>query len=376
MADTAWLGKLSGAVGEGKQRLKNEAEKLKDAVNHPKSILLRPKDILTGKWDAARTLTTTMGGEKAGRAITRDDLVAFKKNIETVAAAHKLDGIKAQQVIDLSDALDRQRTSSSYKVGNKTIKPITQASPVLANGGIVRFLTNAGGSTPGVTRHHVVVDFVRLTQIAASAKGGVDDTTIRAFAKTAAKELVKSPLKFYCDCERHKYWYCYIATIGGFAVGRPYGLLQDGYPKITNPNLEGIACKHVIRVMREITASPHVQSYLARHLEKIILNHTKQGQTKQGQKDAENLAKSQAGRTDHAVQTSGQKKAERGADTLRKLAQKIPAPGKASPATLRETINKPSGFSDIHAKALADSLRAAGVPESSINNAIAAARNV
>lgn len=339
MADTDWVGKLSGAAGEAKARYQDETAKLNHAVKRSDSIILSPRDILTGEWDAARTLETTLGGIQ--RHITKEDLAAFSQNIDTVKQRHTLEGIKAQQIIDLSDALDRKRTSSSYKLGKKTIAPITQASPVLASGQVIRFITNAGGSTPGITRHHVVVEFVKLNAFASAAKRGDKDTTIRAFTQKTAKDLVKSPLKFYCDCERHKYWYCYIATIGNFALGKPYGLLQHGYPKITNPTLDGIACKHVIRVMREITTSPHVQSYLAKHLEKITLSHKKQGTTQQSQKDAEILARTQANRPDHTVQTTDEKKAAaadakaaraaKAKQAITKLAAKAPVPERKTP---------------------------------------------
>jgi hypothetical protein len=66
----------------------------------------------------------------------------------------------------------------------------------------------------------------------------------------AARRMLAGKLKFDCDCGRHTYWYRYIASIGNFNYGRP----EDGFPRVRNPKLMGIACKHIIRVMATITA--------------------------------------------------------------------------------------------------------------------------
>jgi len=338
MAELEWLGAITGAASEAKDRLRNEKAKLKEANARADSIILSPKDILSGEWDAARTLETTIGGKQ--RAITNADLVAFSKNIKTVQAKHTLKGIKAQQVIDLSKSIDRERTSKIYQSGGKEIKPIRHASPVQASGDIVRFVTNAGGSTPGVNWHNVVVEFVQLSELASAATRGSKNISPTLFAKKITKTLINTPLKFYCDCGRHKFWFSYIATIGGFAVKPPYGMLQHGYPKITNPQLQGVACKHVIRVMHEILVSGQVQGYLSRHLEKMLLNQAKTAQTRQTQKDAEILAKSQKNRKDHAVLTSAEKKAaeadkkaERTKKAIAKAATQAPKPERKTPAS-------------------------------------------
>ena len=57
------------------------------------------------------------------------------------------------------------------------------------------------------------------------------------------RQLCAGRLSFDCDCGRHQYWYRYIATAGNFAVAPPK---EYAYPKEKNPNLAGVACKHVI----------------------------------------------------------------------------------------------------------------------------------
>ncbi|EPA1084307.1 phage tail protein, partial [Escherichia coli] len=57
---------------------------------------------------------------------------------------------------------------------------------------------------------------------------------------------------FDCDCGRHQYWYRYIATAGNFALAPPK---EYAFPKIRNPNLKGIACKHVIHAMTRLQSA-------------------------------------------------------------------------------------------------------------------------
>ncbi len=71
--------------------------------------------------------------------------------------------------------------------------------------------------------------------------------------------LTKSYLKFDCDCGRHRFWYRYISTIGGFNAGRD----ETGFPKIRNPQLTGVACKHVLRTLTAIQ-QPAFRAFLMR----------------------------------------------------------------------------------------------------------------
>lgn len=71
---------------------------------------------------------------------------------------------------------------------------------------------------------------------------------------------------------------------------------ETGFPKIRNPNLVGVACKHVLRVMSEIEGGNAVQAFLARAIEKGRKNGDGAGHIRQLQKEAERLADKQAKR--------------------------------------------------------------------------------
>jgi hypothetical protein len=204
-----------GYVGEAKQIQKADAERRANAKN-----ILDPND-LQGGYDAARLLYTTLGGQI--RPITAEDLRAFTANAVKLGKRFK-GGITAQGVIDHSLQEDRDRANFQ----------IRSAVLARAQAGKLHFITNAGLDSD-VNRHHVFVEFPAYKSYAA----------FPGDSKKLAKAMLDSPLKFECDCGRFTFWYRYLATKGGFVHGRP----ETGFPKIRNPKLVGVACKHSLRVM-------------------------------------------------------------------------------------------------------------------------------
>jgi len=61
----------------------------------------------------------------------------------------------------------------------------------------------------------------------------------------SAKGAAMGRISFNCDCGRHRYWYRYLATIGGFGLDPD----EHVFPKIRNPGLKGCCCKHVIKTL-------------------------------------------------------------------------------------------------------------------------------
>lgn len=124
--------------------------------------------------------------------------------------------------------------------------------------GVIRFRTNASRKY-GATHHIVSVQFLNFQ--AALNSGSLNNKMLDAY--------MKSPVKFDCDCGRHRYWYRYIATVGGFAYGRP----ETAFPKIRNPELSGLACKHVIRVMHTLARNPAaLRGAIKMHIQRFQLN--------------------------------------------------------------------------------------------------------
>jgi hypothetical protein len=98
-----------------------------------------------------------------------------------------------------------------------------------------------------------------------------------------ALKLRKSRLLFECSCGRHTYFYRYLATIGKYGCGRA----EVGFPKIRNPELKGVACKHVIRVMSEIISSASVLAMLTEMMKRAKAHEFNKSQVRTSQAEAE-----------------------------------------------------------------------------------------
>lgn len=265
MAD--WFGKVKGHVGEANRRFDADAKQRADAEAATKSTILTDKMLQSGRWDSGKVLFTTLNGGMT--QITANELATFRRNMQLAkkqAGFATGKGITARQVIDLASAKPLAylpgRADGAKSDIDRARKEITSGIPVSALHDTVRFITNAGGSTPGVTRHHVMIQLVgfRNAVDAIIASGG-DPAVVRR----EANKMRKGGLKFDCSCDRHRYFLRYVATIGGFNAGRD----ETGFPKIRNPGLKGVACKHVLRVMTELESSNSVLRFLERHLQGV-----------------------------------------------------------------------------------------------------------
>jgi hypothetical protein len=234
---------LSGSAGkkEADSRSSFDLERrLKD-----QDKILSAND-MGGEYDAkTRQLFTTIDGKP--RILTYDDLKRFKDEVKrleyTLGKNSNRGGIKVKTVIDLSLQEDRERAN----------KQIHTAVPISSKGGVVHFQTNASEESKD-TRHHVYVQFMDFDAVVATGKP----------AKEAVKLLTNAVIRYDCSCGRHTFWYRYIATTGKFNYGRA----EDGYPRIRNPKLRGVACKHVLRVMQIINQSPFFKEFLIKMIER------------------------------------------------------------------------------------------------------------
>ena len=240
----------SGSSKAASDLLKAERARRVAEGRKEKHTLLNPSDI-GGGYDPSRALETTLGGVK--RALTPEDLDNFARIVDKMkagAAKNKIKGgIRPQQVIALSRKIDIERSN----------KQIHFAALLGGSKGNLRFQTNASGETPGVNRHFVNVNLAAFDTYSAMP---VDPKKTTALGKACANDRVK----IECDCGRFTYWYRYLATTGGWVAGRP----ETAYPKIRNPELTGVACKHILRVMRELTTSTHIHRQVAKMLDKAI----------------------------------------------------------------------------------------------------------
>lgn len=346
MAD--WLGRVRGHVGEAKGRFDTDRREREAAGKAPadKNIILTEREV-RGEWDASRVLFTTLGGQ--ARPITAEDLATFRHNMRQAERRFKGGkGITARQVIDLASGTPLRYVSPGQPASDidKARREITMGVPVSAINGTIRFITNAGPDSK-VRRHHVVVNLHEFETAAAQLAATPNDGKGGKTPKQIANWLRKQKLSFDCSCERHRYFFRYVATIGGFAAGRK----ETGYPKIRNPRLMGVACKHVLRVMTELESSNTVLRFLEKHMQRVS---EYQARTQLAQMEAEEAVQP---KTPTRIKTSEQRAAE--ARKVREKAAlaraaKVAAtkpPKKTAPASRRasktaaETLGKQFGLS-------------------------------
>lgn len=132
----------------------------------------------------------------------------------------------------------------------------------------------AVGPHSKVTNHHVEIEFSSFSALISS--------TGQNAVNQVKRWLAGGKIKFECDCERHTFWYRYMATIGGYGLGRK----ENGYPKLRNPLLSGVACKHVLKTVYWIQ-SPSGIEYLKKEVQK---DRTRQLSVRKKQTDRQILA--------------------------------------------------------------------------------------
>jgi len=214
-----------------------QAEEL--ASRRQAATILRPEEV-AGRLSPARLLTTTLGGKV--RPITPADLVAFRKSVAALGERAHV-GITAAEALGLSTPADVERAK----------REIRYAMPVRLQTGKVQFVTNSGPNSK-VARHHVSLEFV-----------GFASAVARPGTPTQAAMLLmkQGRFKFECDCPHFRFVLRFVATAGGWVSGRA----EHGMPKLTNPTLDGAACKHLVRVMNDIQFGAALRQRVAQMIE-------------------------------------------------------------------------------------------------------------
>lgn len=306
-----------------------------DRILTPEMVGARGKKNAT----AAAKLMTTLGGKP--RAITTEDLKVFKHAVQKLQADRThVAGITAADILSQSTPEDLARSKAE----------IAHAVPFRFVGGHVSF-NSSSSCKYGASRHIVQIEFAGWSQAVGSPIAPL----------AAAKVAADQPLRYECDCGRHTFWYRYIATIGGWNHGRA----EDGFPKIRNPHLTGVACKHVLRVMVEL-AGTGVRGQIAR-----AITEERQRLAGKTRKTVLNVQKAHANKITHA-QAAKPRDVEKVASKLQKmLIGKAPAAARKPlpPAALeREAVTTRArlmglGLSRTQADQVAAAILSTGAPQ-------------
>lgn len=221
----------------------------------PNNTLLSPDEV-AGNYILERGLFTSLGG--VPRPLTLDDLRVFAGNVRDLkmkaAKAKMRGGIRAKQVIDKSWPADRERAHKDIKTAHPTHYQAITEGGGQGTSLMVHFVTNAGPDSK-YSHHNVNVQFLDFGAAVASP---VEPAKI-------VKELTGGRLKFECSCPRFKYFFRYVCTQAEIVAGRA----ELAFPKITNPRLTGISCKHGLRVMQMVDSSPTFRAYMVKVIKKF-----------------------------------------------------------------------------------------------------------
>jgi len=284
------LGSIKGFLDEAKGRARTDSEQRVAAGQKQNSVILTKTQVQSEAWDSHRVLHTTLGG--INQPITTEHLKSFRQNISSVGGKLQK-GITARQVINMAIPRPLANAKNESDI-DRSRNEINMAVPVTARavnkGGLVaeiRFITNAGPDSD-VTRHHVLIRFNNFGKVATKLMSATKSDT--SIIKKAAIEVTKDKLAYDCDCGRHRYWFRYITTIGAFNAGRD----ELGYPKVRNPHLVGVACKHVLRVMANLESSVPTMKFIEKFLSEVMASEENHAKIQIKQKEAKLHAKEDA----------------------------------------------------------------------------------
>lgn len=304
--DHSFIISTAKGMAEAKKFFKTDND-----VRSASKTLLKPDDV-AGEYDVGRGLYTTLGG--VARVLTQDDLRQFAAITKKNAGKLKK-GVTAKQIIDLSLAIDRKRANTEIRT----------AVPVSSHGGQIKFMTSTGPNSDR-SRHYVTVNMVNFMPVMASA----------IKLEKTGQELAKSPLQISCSCGRWRYWLAYLATKGNFNSGHA----EDSFPKIRNPGLAGIACKHILRVTSLIGQSPSMRMFLTDMIKRAraeVIPQKVNGKVADTRSVAEKM-KAESHRQ-RQIKTTEEKRDARRTTAQRKAlteaAKPVPAPKKAAASTRR-----------------------------------------
>lgn len=174
-----------------------------------------------------------LGEKSKGVPFTVEDLQEFEKSRQKhkKAFGSTTAGITYAQLVAGSREIDIKRANNQVNDGSG----ISRATLSGVKDNII--LVRVKASMKSVHQEHLVK--IRLEEHNDYLHEPPGDSYT-----TAAKMAAQGRLSFDCDCGRHQYWYRYLATVGNYAVAPPK---EFSFPKIRNPQMKGVACKHVLK---------------------------------------------------------------------------------------------------------------------------------
>lgn len=249
-------------------------ERIADLQRQKTESLLNLTHVLDKKKTLAEQALEVINNASFAGQLSLKDLKQFEKKAKELKKQYSKLGIQGgitpRAVINRSRSIDIQRCQ----------KEIGSALPIRQDkNGVVVFKTSAS------KKHWAAYHIVSVQFLGFQSALNIEKNTDKL-----ANSVNRGAIRFDCDCGRHRYWYRYIASVGGFAYGKP----ETGFPKVRNPQLTGLACKHVLRVMTVLEKSPAMTAYMKQYLSRYRQNANARVQTlteKQAKKLSSQLKK-------------------------------------------------------------------------------------
>nr|AKN37107.1 Phage protein [Vibrio cyclitrophicus]AKN38184.1 hypothetical protein [Vibrio splendidus] len=216
----------------GKQARKRRASTIRALTPH-KMRRGSKKDLLS------------LGVKKDGTHYTKADmnaLVAQSKALEAQFRSSEK-GVHAVEILGASREIDKKRANN--QVNDDT--GITSGTMIAVTGSLVSFRVKASkahGADDHLVRFRLETWLSLIRSAEASPQG----------YRLAAANAVKGLISFDCACERHAYWYRYMATVGNYALEPE----ENAAPKQKNPQMTGMACKHVLWSLNKLTSPTYI----------------------------------------------------------------------------------------------------------------------
>lgn len=174
-----------------------------------------------------------LGKKQDGTEFTVDDLKRFdqmRKQYKKRGAG--LAGVTYSELVAKSAETRVDRASNR----SKDRRGVSQAQLLKLRANVATIKVKASDISDH-QHHKVDVRFEEWDE-----RMGDADGSDRGYA-SAARKACAGRMSINCSCGDHQYRYRYMATLGNYCLSPPK---EFAYPKITNPNLTGLACKHVL----------------------------------------------------------------------------------------------------------------------------------
>ena len=203
-------------------------------------------------------METAIGKKADGSSFTVDDLKSFQKARTDTAKRFGKKGITIDQLIAASRPDDVKRANGTF-----IPKKEDGWRGNLARG--AARLYQVRGDTLFFSVRASEESKKQLHQVKIRLQGWNDQlTNERANEKTAVKNALDGQILIDCDCERHQFWYRYLAGVGGYALTPP---TEKDFPKVRNPDLTGACCKHVVAAF-QVVRTPTYQAVIANQMKR------------------------------------------------------------------------------------------------------------